>query len=237
MHLAFGLEHDLPPLIAQGLAYLASSYSDISDMLYCTNSSITSTENDEEDEKVLFDLVASDPRFNGKMESSLTSSQASKRLLKTHKLLLTTYIKRPQLSLERLTRLAASFLVAEGCKKSLAGVQLLESALAIQTLCSLYGERSDELLQVQYLATLCTYVLLDRPSNAILQTHNNSRDNSSAGAGDWKACTVAILDQGDIPSILALKALLKAHSLYDKNPIYYNVAKALEQSEGRWRRL
>lgn len=228
VHLTFGLEHDLALVVAQGLAYIASTYSDISDMLSIDSSFPQCSETKEE--KVIFELIASDPRFSGRMGDRLTSSQASKRLLKTHKQLLTAYMNSSDISLGRLARIAAGLLVATSGDKSLAAVQLLESALAMQTICSRYGEQP-ELLQVQYLFTLCTFILLDCPRP------NHDGNMSSTARSDWEPCTGSILEQGDINSILALKALLKAHSLYDKEPIYCIVAKRLAESDGRWRRL
>ncbi|KAL1930659.1 hypothetical protein VTP01DRAFT_10821 [Rhizomucor pusillus] len=144
VHLTFGLEHDLALVVAQGLAYLASTYSDISDMLSIDSSFPQCSETKEE--KVIFELIASDPRFSGRMGDRLTSSQASKRLLKTHKQLLTAYMNSSDISLGRLARIAAGLLVATSGDKSLAAVQLLESALAMQTICSRYGEQPELLL-------------------------------------------------------------------------------------------
>ncbi|KAJ8656390.1 hypothetical protein O0I10_007958 [Lichtheimia ornata] len=157
VHMTFGLEYGMQDIVAQGLAYLASSHTDIQLLIqeydngHCAH----------EPEHILFDMVAADPRFDGRMETADTVPAAIKILLKSQASLLATYVNTASLrSPEQLVHLAAKLLpIMQHCRS---GASLLASALAIQAWAST-GRNVDQLLRIQWLATLCTYIAENRP--------------------------------------------------------------------------
>ncbi|KAI7883883.1 hypothetical protein K492DRAFT_192244 [Lichtheimia hyalospora FSU 10163] len=138
VHITFGFEYGMENIVAQGLAYLASSHTDIHSLIQeCSNGHCI-----HEPEDILFDMVAADPRFDGRMEAADTVPAAIKILLKSQASLLATYVNTASLrSPEQLVHLAAKLLpIMQHCRS---GASLLAAALAIQawasTVTSVFG--------------------------------------------------------------------------------------------------
>lgn len=231
VQLAFGIENDLPEIISQALAYYASTYLDVSNLLEdCQKGSaynITSTTSQQCDHelvnKILFDLVHADQRFGGKIEGEYNTLQSSiKLLLKSQPELLKTYMMMWSMNsycaTDKLDMLiyTAMTLVKVSSRQSadngpveldwfLAGGQLLESALAIK-----YMMRSTDHYQhletwvnIQFLSTLCTFVVQGRPMNKT-KTNNvntNIQDILSHAADDAKL-------------VLTISSITKVKELY-----------------------
>ncbi|KAG0164904.1 hypothetical protein DFQ28_003536 [Apophysomyces sp. BC1034] len=210
VHLAFGLEQQLPEIVSQGLAYLACSYLDVSELLlgppkgHSTNTT----------SQILFDLINADQRFDGRMDGSNTFCSAAKLLLKSKPDLLRTYMAEwvPPDEDDPLTDLiqTARRLIHVSARHTrdgqihldwfLGGGQLLASALAIRTLAT--PDSRDTLLRLQYLATICTYVIQGRPKPEPNSTLGNQQ-LSMAG------CIQAVVASGDPKAILIIQSLVK----------------------------
>ncbi|KAI7882222.1 hypothetical protein K492DRAFT_176423 [Lichtheimia hyalospora FSU 10163] len=232
VHLAFGIEQRLPLVVTQGLAYLASTFLDVSEL-----TTIHNDNNDDtnatfwNDEQLLFDLVGADRRFGGKIDGSNTFHSAVKVLLKSKSDLLKTYIfewtkrNRHQTLKQRLDELVAMSvrLITYSSHQQhvgsieldwfLGGGQLLSSALAIQTLINHAPSHVDimmPLVNLQFLATLCTYIVQGRPRDM-----GASAAVSSSTSFTWEQCVATIVESADPKAILTLQALKKAQ---DQHP-------------------
>ncbi|KAF7732352.1 hypothetical protein EC973_005248 [Apophysomyces ossiformis] len=220
VHLAFGLEQELPRIVAQALAFLACSYLDVSELLLAPpeegHSSTQSTS------QILFDMIHADPRFDGKMDGSNTFCSAVKVLLKSRPDLLRTYLAEwvppeeddQHQALDDLIETARQLIHASARQTKdgqihldwfLGGGQLLASALAMRTLTT--PETKDSLLRLQYLATLCTYVIQGRPGPVTTTTTTSTVANS--GTLNLAACIQVIVASGDPKAILILHSLVK----------------------------
>lgn len=225
VQLAFGIENDLPEIVSQALAYYAASYLDVSNILdYCQeqNQSYTQPFDYELVNKLLFGLVRVDQRFGGKIEGQHNTLQSSiKLLLKSQSGLLTTYMRMwsmysssPSDKLDMLIytsltliKVASRQLLENGPIELdwfLAGGQLLESALAIK-----YMMRSTDHLSnwvnIQFLSTLCTFVVQGRPMNTKTKigtaANANIKDILKHAADDSKL-------------VLTVSSILKVKELY-----------------------
>ncbi|OBZ83788.1 hypothetical protein A0J61_08163 [Choanephora cucurbitarum] len=209
VQLAFGIEHDLPQIITQALAYYATSYLDVSNILdYCDTHTGVDTPYDTLN-TILFDLIRVDQRFDGKFEYN-AFRPAIKLLLKSKSDLIKTYMKTwsiytPESRLDALVFSATSLYKASSRASNghvdldwfLAGGQLLEATLAIKQL--IRPDHLEDWLNLQCLNTLCTYVVQGRPFNH--QHHLLMPDIES--------CRMAILESSDPQLMLALASLLK----------------------------
>ncbi|KAL0078550.1 hypothetical protein J3Q64DRAFT_1824689 [Phycomyces blakesleeanus] len=308
VHIAFGLEQNLSPVVVQGLAYLASTFWDVGDFLDAAETAAAAEAAEAEAEKIkaagvaarspqqerpldpeglLLDLVLSDQRFDGKIEGTNTFGSAVRLLLKSKSDLLGTYVTEwatagQQLKAEdcstdddndnkgnngsgsgkrlsSLTRLAVRLMATSARNTSgtiemdgFLGGQLLESALAIQTLAnhrlgaqdhSLFFNR---LINLQFLAMLCTYIVQGRPRiSNIINTINSSgslvsdRQLSLSSLLGWKECMNIVVQSDDSKAILAIRSLATARDRLGHDSKCLEtanlIAKFVQQGSGcRW---
>ncbi|CAO3648239.1 unnamed protein product [Mucor hiemalis] len=244
VQLAFGIEHDLFHVVTQALAYYASSYLDVSSILsycqtYTTPTSITTTNNTVAD-IILFDLIRSDQRFDGKIEGNNTFHSSVKLLLKSKSDLIKTYMtawssattcldlnQRLDALIHTATLLSSSSSRNMDLDWFLAGGQLIDSALAIKKL--IRTEDDADLVHLLFLSTLCTFVVQGRP---VIST------TSSTTEMNWEACIHTVIESSDPKSILALASIHKAAALrIDEPSLYLSVANTLAQfilQDGTW---
>lgn len=210
VHLVFGIQQALPQVVTQALAYLASSFLSVSDLMISKgrpHGTIGA-------ERLLFDLVEVDQRFNGKIEGGHTFHSAVKVLTNSKGDLLQTYLEVWNGDWEELIAAAVDLLVIGSKTDSenveldwfLSGGQLLESALAIRALTGLRPALSSRLMQLQFLATLVTYVIQGRPRHH-QRDNDSTEDAADRNLRDWSACTAHIISSGDPKPILAVRAL------------------------------
>jgi hypothetical protein len=216
------MEHDLPEIVSQALAYYAASYLDVSTILPCKDSVIYTQPVDYElVNKILFDLVRADQRFDGKIEGQHNTLQSSmKLLLKSQFGLLSTYMKTWSTyacsasdKLDMLVYTAMTLIKVSSHQVLdngpieldwfLAGGQLLESALAIKYVMT-DDEHLENWVDIQFLSTLCTFVVQGRPMNTKtkIDTTINIQDTILAHASD------------DSKLILTVSCVLKVQELY-----------------------
>lgn len=199
VQLAFGIEQNLPDIISQSLAYYAASYLDVSNILeYCGSKQSAQSQSPDHTlvNKILFDLVYTDPRFAGKIEGRENTLQSSvKVLLKSQSELLKMYMCMWSSSYtysasERLDMLiyTALTLIKVASRQSndkiemdwfLAGGQLLESALAIKKTMAHDETHLNNWVHIQFLSTLCTFVVQGRPMNKKTSVYNHVESISS----------------------------------------------------------
>jgi hypothetical protein len=218
VQLSFGIEHDLPEIISQALAYYASSYLDASSILeYCQPySGENQLNNIQFVNTILFDLIHADQRFDGKIEGNNTFQSAVKLLLKSKSELIKTYMavwssysQSPQQKLDALLYTAATLTKAASRQQAshveldwfLAGGQLIDSALAIQKI--IRPDQLENWVNLQFLSTLCTFVVQGRPMNVSSNTLTTK---------SWESCISNIVQNAsDNPKlILALDSVLNA---------------------------
>jgi hypothetical protein len=223
VHLAFGIEHDLPEIITQALAYYASSYIDVSNILsYCQDYTASEVApNDRLADTMLLDLVQADQRFDGKIEGNNTFQSAVKLLLKSKSDLLKTYMMAwssfPQSPKQRLHALihTATTLSKLASRQQhdtahvdldwfLAGGQLMDAALAIQSL-MIDSEQLQDWVNILFLVMLCTFVVQGRPV----------KHSSCVNQKSWDACVSQVASFGDPKLILALSSILRARQTDD----------------------
>ncbi|KAI9469734.1 MAG: hypothetical protein EXX96DRAFT_543197 [Benjaminiella poitrasii] len=182
VQLAFGIEHDLPDLITQALAYHASSYLDVSSILdyLCPPQNKTNNKRDKPSsavDHILFDFISADPRFDGKIEGDNTFQSTIKLLLKSKTELIMTYMQAWSSQamtvderIEALIHSAISLSKASASKERnavcqldwfLAGGQLMSSILAIQHI--IPAQHIEHWLHLQFLTMLCTFIAQGRP--------------------------------------------------------------------------
>ncbi|KAI9316322.1 hypothetical protein BX666DRAFT_226829 [Dichotomocladium elegans] len=245
VHLAFGLEQGLPQVVTQGLAYLACTFLDASELIEngaihdaTINSSATSTSK-KEDEQILFDLIGADQRFGGKIDGGNTFHSSVKVLLQSKGDLLKTYMaEQPRCAhlkerLNELMILAAKlttcchYAIHDNGEQHLdwflGGGQLLASALAFQTLIDHAPSTAIDLwplANLQFLSTLCTYIVQGRPLHRL--------DTSRLHLSSWSECTATIVESSDIKAILAFQALRKAYTQHPEADVYLETANALK---------
>ncbi|KAI8374640.1 uncharacterized protein BYT42DRAFT_577102 [Radiomyces spectabilis] len=235
VHLAFGLEKRLPDIVTQSLAYLASTHLPVSELIEPLSEPLigdrttSSTSSAQSLETLLLDLVSADPRFDGKMEGDNTFHSAVKLLLKSKHDLLQTYmaewVKLPfessQQRLGSLTLLAIRFM-SLGSQQSqehdqveldpfLGGGQLLQSALAIRTLTNHRPQYLDRFVNLQFVATLCTYVVQGRPKPS-----KSVPSGLTLSSNTWADCVAHIVESGDPKAILAIHSLIQARELNEQ---------------------
>ncbi|KAK4509190.1 Sister chromatid cohesion protein 2 [Mucor velutinosus] len=245
VQLSFGIEHNLPEIITQALAYYASSYLDVSAILeYCQPySGENQANNIQFVNGIMFDLIHADQRFDGKIEGDNTFQSAVKLLLKSKSDLIKTYMavwsgysQSPQQKLDALLCTATTLAKVASKRNAthveldwfLAGGQLIDSALAIQKVI-----RSDQLenwVNVQFLSTLCTFVVQGRPMHVV---------STPLTTNDWESCTSIIVKNAfDNPKlILALDSVMNARCQHPQlEPLCLEVANtlALFSSDGTW---
>ncbi|CEP14785.1 hypothetical protein [Parasitella parasitica] len=246
---SFGIEHDLPEIITQALAYYASSYLDASAILeYCKPySGENQVNNIQFVNTILFDLIRADQRFDGKIEGNNTFHSAVKLLLKSKSDLIKTYMaawsnsysQSPQQKLDALLYTATTLAKVSSRQQAthveldwfLAGGQLIDSALAIQKVI-----RSDQLenwVNAQFLSTLCTFIVQGRPMNVPSLPLNPLVTKS------WESCTSTIVQNAfDNPKlILALDSILNARSQHAQlEPLCFEIVNtlALFSNGGTW---
>lgn len=251
VHLAFGIEHDLPEIITQALAYYASSYIDVSNILsYChdyTASNQYVASNDTLADTILFDLVRADPRFDGKIDGNNTFQSAVKLLLKSKSDLINTYMmfwssspQSPKQRLQGLIHTATALSKAASRQQRdtahvdldwfLAGGQLMDAALAIQSLMIDYPGPLENWVNLLFLVMLCTFVVQGRPV-----MHNTSR---MAAQKSWDVCTAQIVQTSfdDSKLILALSSILRARHNGDLESTCLGIANTLASfaEDGTW---
>lgn len=250
VQLAFGIEHELYPIITQALAYYASSYLDVSNILsYCqayTTPSTATTTNNTVVDTILFDLIRSDQRFDGKIEGNNTFQSSVKLLLKSKSDLIKTYMTAWSSATtcldlnQRLDALihTATLLSSSSSSRNhdldwfLAGGQLIDSALAIKKLIRTGEEDNDaDLVHLLFLSTLCTFVVQGRPAIST---------NTTTTELDWETCIHTVIESSDPKSILALASIHKVAALpqhIDEPSLYLGIANTLAQfvlQDGTW---
>ena len=237
VHLAFGIEQHLSLVVTQGLAYLASTFLDASEL--CEESPTTPKEQLQQpdvasattNDELLFDLVGADQRFGGKIDGRNTFHSSIKVLLKSKGDLLKTYMdvwhknitqQQQQSLVDQLVVMATRLITYSNHINQgqieldwfLGGGQLLASALAIQTLinhCPSTSSVVSSLVNLQFLATLCTYIVQGRPSRA----HYEITPPSSPQRLDWTDCVATIVESGDPKAILTMHSLKRASDCID----------------------
>ena len=248
VHLAFGIEQNLPPVVTQALAYLASTYLDSSELTQLSMSQehkVTANE-----DELLFDLVGADQRFGGKIDGSNNFNAAVKVLLKSKFDLLKTYMNvwntTTARSLEQLTAIATRLITYSNHINQgqieldwfLGGGQLLSSALAIRTLIDhcppTLSVDLSSLINLQFLATLCTYIVQGRPPRAHYAPYPSASPLPSPRL-DWTDCVSAVVESGDPKTILTMQSLKRA-VLYENDSLYLNTANFLVRfvQDGIW---
>ncbi|KAI9498031.1 hypothetical protein BDB00DRAFT_495571 [Zychaea mexicana] len=270
VHLAFGIEQNLPHVVTQGLAYTASTYLDASELCELTRQEqeqrqqqpvTLTTTNDE----LLFDLVGADQRFGGKIDGRNTFHSSVKVLLKSKADLLKTYmavwqnisstattttatnttssIPQHQQALNQLIAMATRLITYSNHVNQgqieldwfLGGGQLLASALAIQTMIDHCPPTLsvDSLVNLQFLATLCTYIVQGRPPRAHYAPYNNNNYTSATAPLpspplDWSDCVAAVVQSADPKAILTMHSLKRAaHSIGNDDHLYLDTANFL----------
>ncbi|KAI8141940.1 hypothetical protein BJV82DRAFT_616521 [Fennellomyces sp. T-0311] len=232
VHMAFGLEYDMPEIVVQGLAYLATTFVDVEPLLEEASSSSGYSDNS----SILFDMVAADPRFAGRMDGTNTFHSAVKVLIKSQQSLLGMYMRMVKSKLQDLVTLAAQLIPctqqAHRLDWFLGGGQLLASALAIQFLVQqpyVDEDAAKKLVQLQFLATMCTYVVQGRPDRP--PSHDTPCQT-------WENCASAVVQSGDPKSILIMQSLSKAQQLFgEQDEGYLQVANFIAgfvQADGAW---
>ncbi|KAI7889807.1 uncharacterized protein EV154DRAFT_270223 [Mucor mucedo] len=242
VQLAFGIEHDLPLIITQALAYYATSYLDVGSILdYCQHQTNTSKSTCTAN-TILFDYISSDQRFDGKMEGNNTFHSAVKLLIKSKSDLIKTYMHTWSTSspgdmteqleslLETATRLTqhASRQPQENVIDLdwfMAGGQMMDAVFAVKRL--IRSENDQDLVDLLFLSMLCTFVVQGRPA---LVVHKQT-----TGFMKWEDCISTIVQSAEPKSILALASIVKA-SHYNPTP-YLSIANTLAQfvlMDGTW---
>ncbi|KAI8149416.1 hypothetical protein BJV82DRAFT_588005 [Fennellomyces sp. T-0311] len=246
VYLAFGIEQNLPPIVTQALAYLASTYLDSSELtLLPTSQEHEVTTNEDE---LLFDLVGADQRFDGKIDGSNNFHASVKVLLKSKFDLLKTYMNlwntTTAQSLEQLTVMATRLITYSNHINQgqieldwfLGGGQLLASALAIQTLIDHCPPTLsvDSLVNLQFLATLCTYIVQGRPPRVHYAPYPSSSPLPPPRL-DWPDCISAVVESGDPKAILTMQSLKRAVAR-GGDDLYLNTANFLVRfvQDGIW---
>lgn len=232
VHIAFGLEHDLPLMVSEGLAYLASTMDDASAWILPTSNSNTATNVSSTTtphcsfDYLLFDCIQSDPRFNGVMEGGRPVAAKIKLLLKNHGPLLQNYLQQwlaPSRSVEQqmdelinvTLRMMETKLLDEPTH------QLLASILALRTLSTMWSpEVLSQWMQVQALLMICTFIVQGRPSNTKMNTLGAANTTAVELTAqpvlflqqqdDWSRCIASFISAGPPPClILTMRSLYK----------------------------
>jgi hypothetical protein len=249
VQLAFGIEHNLPFIITQALAYYATSYLDISQILeYCKYTPSTTTSTAAVDNKIvdklLFDLIRSDQRFDGKIEGNNTFQSSVKLLLKSKSDLIKTYMTAWSNAtvgftlnqrVDALTHTATTLTHISSSRQQmdrfLAGGQFIDAGFAIKKL--VRSDSDANLVNLLFLSMLCTFVVQGRPP--LLRSSSQQTD---AAEMDWNTCISTVVQSSDPKSILALTSILKVNQEYNDNPLLYlQIANTLAQfvfNDGTW---
>ncbi|KAI9301222.1 hypothetical protein BJ944DRAFT_234113 [Cunninghamella echinulata] len=223
VHFSLGLEHDLPPMVSEGLAYLASTLDDGSSWLLQKPNLHHNQRNDNNTpisfDYLLFDCIQSDPRFNGIMEGGKPIAAKIKMLLKNHGPLLQTYLQQwlvssydndeiqPQEIEQRMNEiLNVALNILQMKLLDEPTHQLLASILALRTL---YDRQIMDLnilyqwIQIQSLLMICTFIVQGRPSNTVhsikqnykQQQHLMNNNNSDNNNNSNTSTTTTITHQ------------------------------------------
>ncbi|KAI9495607.1 hypothetical protein BDB00DRAFT_927243 [Zychaea mexicana] len=266
VHMAFGLEYDMPDVVTQGLAYLATTFVDVASLLNVDDEEeeedhssnerqrrlSTTTTTTMDHESLLFDMIAADPRFGGRMDGTNTFHSALKVLIKSQQSLLGMYMRQnaTQVRLQDLVTLAARLIP---CTKQahrldwfLGGGQLLASALAIQYLMERFEKQynNKKLVRLQFLATLCTFIVQGRPTRPPT-SHYDARyvhsEQQQQQQLSWDSCGSTVVASGDPKSVLILQSLVKARRLYgngEEEGCYLDIANFIagfvQRADGAW---
>ncbi|CAO3615085.1 unnamed protein product [Cunninghamella blakesleeana] len=208
VHFSLGLEHDLPPMVSEGLAYLASTLDDGSPWLLQKPSATITNNNTKKQhtsfDYILFDCIQSDPRFNGIMEGGRTIAAKIKILLKNHGPLLQTYLQQwldsssfdhddldhlqPEEIEQRINEiLNVALNILQMKLLDEPTHQLLASILALRTLYDQQIMDLDKLyqwIQIQSLLMICTFIVQGHSSNIIESNtqHHHRRYSSSSSS-------------------------------------------------------
>lgn len=235
VHIAFGLEHDLPLMVSEGLAYLASTLDDASNWILPTGNSNASTNNSSKTpprcsfDYLLFECIQSDPRFNGVMEGGRPVAAKIKLLLKNHGPLLQNYLQQwlESSSLQPLEQqmdelIDVTLRMMETKLLDEPTHQLLASILALRTLYTIWSpEVLSQWIQVQGLLMICTFIVQGRPHNTKMNTlgvANTAAVDRTAQPvlflqhqDDWSRCISSFISAGPPPClILTMRSLYKA---------------------------
>ncbi|KAI8061543.1 uncharacterized protein B0P05DRAFT_557431 [Gilbertella persicaria] len=248
VQLAFGIEHDLPQIVTQALAYYTTSYLDVSSILdYCDDPASNSNSRASQDalNTILFDLIRADQRFDGKIEGYNTFQSAVKLLLKSKYDLLKTYVKTWSTLSDSESRLEALVFSATTLYKMasrqqhdaahvdldwfLASGQLIDATLAIKQI--MRPDFLEDWVNLLFLNTLCTYVVQGRPIN-------NKNSKQQMEHTNFESCTATILHNSLDPKlVLAFTSLLKVTEQYPHfSSLCLDVANmlALFSKDGTW---
>ncbi|GAA5797321.1 hypothetical protein HPULCUR_002702 [Helicostylum pulchrum] len=253
VQLSFGIEHNLPQIITQALAYYATSYLDVSNIMdYCQDHYSATTKGVQSQQSniantILFDFIASDQRFDGKIEGNNTFHSSVKLLIKSKYDLIKTYMTTwcalsSNLSLEqRLDSLldTAVTLTHKSSRQQgnsieldwfMAGGQLIDSVFAIKKLIRSITNNDDaaHCINLLFLSILSTFVVQGRPTHSI---HTEPKMN-------WESCISTVIQSAQPKSILALVSILKVTQHVDNEPLLYlELANTLAQFvllDGTW---
>lgn len=217
VHLALGLKYALPEIIGQGLSYIATSYQDtrfLLEELY-SNGHLTAHE-------ILIEQVKVDPRF-GSSPTTIGCVQhqntkvAYQNILKSTKELLRNYVylwRVPNHTSDALNelRILAAHMMMSPMKSGLLKyhVDLGTSGNLLKTINAmdiLYpnGTCPIELVRVQFLNIICSYILQGRP-NIMSYTNHTKQSNI------FRSVIQKVLDKEDVnvKTISALSTLEEA---------------------------
>ncbi|KAI9356920.1 hypothetical protein BD770DRAFT_411102 [Pilaira anomala] len=242
VQLAFGIEHDLPQMISQALAYYATSYLDVTSIMdYCedhkktNNTSTTSQQQTNISNTILFDFIGSDQRFGGKIEGNNSFHSCIKLLIKSKSDLIKTYLTTwatlsNNLTIEqkldtlldsaiKLTRLGSRQYSSCSIELDwfLAGGQFIDAVFAIK---KLIVRNNHQFIDLLFLSLLSTFVVQGRPS--LLHPIKSSLN--------WESCISTIIQSAQPKLILALTSILKVTKHVDHHPsLYLELANSLAQ--------
>lgn len=248
VQLSFGIEHNLPQMITQALAYYATSYLDVSNIMdYCLDHSATKgvqSQHSNIANTILFDLIASDQRFGGKIEGNNTFHSSVKLLIKSKYDLIKTYMTTwstlsSNLSLEQRLDTLLHTVVTLTHKSSrqqgnsieldsfMAGGQFIDAVFAIKRLIRSSNDAA-HFINLLFLSILSTFVVQGRPTQSI---HVEPKMN-------WESCISTVIQSAQPKSILALASILKVTKHVDNEPLLYlELANTLAQFvllDGAW---
>lgn len=248
VHLAFGIEHDLPQIITQALAYYASSYLDVGTMLEDCHHHTYTKDNKSTVNTILFDYICSDQRFDGKIEGNNTFHSAVKLFIKSKPELIKTYMNTwttnssssLQQQLDALLHSAITLTHISSRQQEnaiyldwfLAGGQLIDSVFAVKKLAR--SENDQDLVDLLFLSMLCTFVVQGRPP----RTHTHSTI-ATTPLMNWESCVSTIIQSAEPKSILALASILKVthYTTEDDPSLSLAIANTLAQFvllDGTW---
>lgn len=212
VHLCFGIDQNMPEIITQALAYHASTYLDVSTLLEDSHVNLKESKGLHQMNSILFDLIGSDARFDGKIEGCVPFDSAVKILLESKADLIKTYLhlwnQTPMSIQQRIDALlmTAVQLIKHSTRQDtmdwfLSGGQLADATMAIHNM--IHPEHIETWLNLQFISTVCTYIVQGRPKPSLIPASLS-----------WKSCLTAVLQSADPKTVLAFVSILKVRLYY-----------------------